>query len=59
MKSLSGLATPPLANTTSTSSDIKLWFNSLLYNESKIKIWNISDDINVGDYVKFWFHSVK
>ena len=55
MKSLSGPVIPQLANTTSPSSDIKYWINYSLYNESKINIWNISADINVGSYDNYLF----
>ena len=30
----------------------KYWIDYLLYNESKINRWNISADINVGNYDK-------
>ena len=50
MKSLSGLVILQLDNTTSPSSDIKYWINYVLYNESKINIWNINADTNVGNY---------
>ena len=59
MKSLSGLVIPQLVNTTSQSSDIKYWINDLLYNESKINIWNISADINVGNYDNCLFPTKK
>ena len=55
MKYLSGPGIPQLANTTHPSIDIKYWINDLLYNESKINIWNISADINVGNYDKCVF----
>ena len=34
------------------SSDIIYRINFLLYNESKIDIWNINTNINVSDYDK-------
>ena len=55
MKSLSVPGRPQLDNATSTSSDIKYWINYFLYNESKINRWNISSDINVGNYDKYVF----
>ena len=53
MKYLSVTVIPQLANEISPSSDIKYLINFLFYNESKINIWNISSDINVGNYDKF------
>ena len=55
MKSLSGPGILQYASTTSPSSGIKYWINYLLYNESKINIWNISADINVGNEDKYVF----
>ena len=52
MKSLSGEVIPQLDNMTSPSSDVKYSNNDLLYNKSKLNIWNISADINVGNYDK-------
>ena len=52
MKYISGPVITQLANMTSSSSDTKYWINYLLYSESKINIWNISTDINVGNYEK-------
>ena len=52
MKSLSGPVIPQLDNTTPPSIDIKYWIDDLLYNESKINRYNISADMNVGDYEK-------
>ena len=52
MKYLSGLDTLQYAGAASSSSDIKYWINYLLYNESKTNRWNISADINVGNYEK-------
>ena len=49
MKYFPGLVIPLLDKKTSPSSDIKYRINWLLYNESKINIWNISADINVGN----------
>ena len=46
----SGLVIPQLANTNSISSEIKYCINYILYNESTINIWNISDNINGGKY---------
>ena len=53
MKYLSSLGTLQYASATSPSSYIKYWINYLLYNESRINRWNISADINVGNYDKF------
>ena len=50
MKYISGPGIPQLDNRTAPSSDIKYRINYLLYSESKINRWNISDDINVGNY---------
>ena len=52
MKYISVTVIPQLANEISPSSDIKYLINFLFYNESKINIWNISSDINVGNYDK-------
>ena len=52
MKSISGPLIPQLVNTTPQSSNINYWINYLLYNESKINIWNISANTNVGSYEK-------
>ena len=52
MKYFSCPVIPQLNNTTHPFIDIKYWINSLLYNESKINRWNISADINVGNYAK-------
>ena len=50
MKSFSDMVIPQLSNMNSPSSDIKYCINSLLYNESKMNRFNISADINVGNY---------
>ena len=50
MKSISVPVIPQLATTTSSSSDIKYLINYLLYKESNINRWNISAEINVGNY---------
>ena len=52
MKSLSGPVITQLANTDSTTSDIKYFISSILYNESIITGYNSSADINVGNYDK-------
>ena len=49
MKFISGTYIQKLANIISPSSDIKHFIDYLLYNESKINIWNINADINVGN----------
>ena len=55
MKSLSGPGILQLANMNYPSIDIKYCINYLLYNESKINLWSISADINVGIYDKCVF----
>ena len=50
MKYLSGTDIPQLDNTTSPSSGLIYLNNFLLYNESKINIWNINANINVVNY---------
>ena len=52
MKYFSGPVITQLDNMPSSSSDIKYFIDYLLYNESRINIWNISADINVGNYDK-------
>ena len=52
MKYLSGPGTLKYASATPPSSYNKYLINYLLYNESKINRWNISADINVGNYDK-------
>ena len=54
MEKLSGPDIQQLDNTTSPSSDIIYLINYLLYIESKMDIWNINDNINVGNYDKFF-----
>ena len=52
MKYLSGPEIPQSAITTPPASDIKYWINYLFYKKLKMNIWNISADINVGNYEK-------
>ena len=53
MGKLSGPYIQRLSNKNSPSSDLIYLINSLLYNESKIDIWNINSSINFGNYDKF------
>ena len=52
MKYLSVPGTLQYDSATSPSSYNKYWVNYLLYNKSKINRWNISADINDGNYEK-------
>ena len=51
MKYLSGPVILQMDTATSPSSDIKEWIN-YYYTMDKIHIWNISADINIGNYDK-------